>query len=164
MSSVFEDDPELRDIQLRLQADDGEVRRIALLDLADFAGDEHVPLIIAALNDPLPAVRAEAARTLEAFETDEGIAGLIVLLDDPDQEVREAAAHGLHDLKRPESAQLLLPHLQQASTFATIALLRALRELRAADSFAPALHALSNQEAAVRREAITVLGLSLIHI
>jgi HEAT repeat protein len=53
VTNVFEDDPEIRDIQNRLQDEDGEVRRIALLDLADVAGDEHVPLIIAALRDPI---------------------------------------------------------------------------------------------------------------
>lgn len=131
---------------------------IALIDLADLAGDEHVPLIIAALSDPLPTVRAEAAHALEAFETDDGIRGLIALLDDPDQAVRAAAAHGLHDLKLPSSVRLLLPHLQDASNFKSIALLRALRELRVPESFSPALSALDNTEPEVRREAIAVLG------
>jgi HEAT repeat protein len=52
MTIVFNEDPALQDIQSRLQDEDGEVRRIAILDLADLAEDEHVPLLIAALRDP----------------------------------------------------------------------------------------------------------------
>ena len=155
-------DPELKDIQTRLSSPDSEVRRIALLDIADFEGDDHLPLIIASLKDPVAAVRAQGAKALEealeASEDDVGIQALIVALEDPDPLVREAAAHSLHDLKQQESVRSILPHLAHPEALVRATLFRALRGLRVTESFTPALAALSDNNAEVRREAVAVLG------
>jgi HEAT repeat protein len=162
VNTLFNDDsyfdPGLAELRERLGAADSEVRRIALLDLSDFAGDEHAPLFIEALRDPVGVVRAEAARALEAFESPDSVAGLVALLSDDDETVCKAAADSLGALKQPESARLLLPHAAHPHAFVRATILRALRELRAAGSFAPALAALGDTDASVRREAVAVLG------
>jgi DUF971 family protein len=58
------DDIALRE---RLTAPDATVRRIALLGLSNWSGDENVDLFIDALRDTDATVRAEAARVLEGF-------------------------------------------------------------------------------------------------
>eukprot|EP01034_Spumella_vulgaris_P039021 gene39021-48190_t len=107
MTTLLNDDPALLQ---RLQADDSGIRRIALLDLADIAGEEHTPLFIAALRDPAAEVRVEAARALETWESPEGVAALAIALADGADAVRAAAAQTLSELKQPSSAAALLPH------------------------------------------------------
>ena len=63
-------------IQERLGDPDGEVRRIALLDLQYSDEDDFVGLAVSALGDHDPRVRAEAARILEGYEEDAAVAGL----------------------------------------------------------------------------------------
>ena len=50
------------DLRARLANPDATVRRIAMLDLADWAGDEHADLFVQSLRDTDATVRAEAAR------------------------------------------------------------------------------------------------------
>lgn len=163
MTTLLHDAPELL---ARLQSGDSGIRRLALLELTDFAGDEHTPLFIAALGDTDADVRLEAARALEALECPQSAHALALALNDSDDSVRDAAAQALSELKLPASAipllALLPPHARdqapQWTPAAHAALLRALRELRAPGSLEPGLLALGNADATVRREAVAVLG------
>ena len=97
----FEDNPELHDIRTRLSASDSEVRRIALLDIADFEGDDHVTLIVDSLRDPVASVRLQAVQALEAFENELSIPALIAVLDDPDAApARQCAGAGVRQVSR----------------------------------------------------------------
>jgi HEAT repeat protein len=145
-------------MELELASPDSTIRRVALMDLADAGDEAHVPLFVAALGDSAAEVRLEAARALEAFEGTAAVAALAEALRDSDAAVRTAAAQALAELKDPASAAALLPHAGDLDPFVLVAVLRALRELRVEASYAPACAALAHPQAAVRREAIAVLG------
>src|SRR6185312_14222890 len=92
-------------ISERLQSSDPGVRRIAVLDLPySEEEDDIVPLLVAALADPDPCVRLEAAKAIEGYEEPAALAALVPLLKDPDPDVRRAAATTLAELKEPASA------------------------------------------------------------
>lgn len=146
-------------IQQRLYDTDAGVRRIAVLDLLDSDEDDISPLLITALQDSDAGVRVEAARLLEGYETSTAVRALIAVLGDTDHDVAEAAAASLSELKECAMAEPLLYALTGQVTPSTqAALLRALRELRAPDAFAPALAALQSDSSAVRCAGVGVLG------
>ncbi|MEG6992752.1 HEAT repeat domain-containing protein, partial [Pseudomonas aeruginosa] len=105
-----------------------------------------------------PCVRGEAARLLEAWEEDAVVDALCAALADPVPAVADAAAQSLGELKEPAAGRRLLPWLGHADAFVRASVLRALRELRLEESAVPALAALGDPQAAVRREAVAVLG------
>jgi HEAT repeat protein len=82
----------------------------------------------------------------------------VPLLRDGDAEVREAVALTLGELKRPDSATALLPYLGDPTPDVKAAALRAVKALRVDEAFEPALTALHDGDATVRREAVGVLG------
>ena len=142
---------DVKPIHQRLRDADAGVRRIAVLGLLDSDEDDISPLLITASQDPDAGVRVEAARLLEGYETPAAVRALIAVLDDIDRDVAEAAAASLTELKERAMAEPLLEALTNQVTPATqAALLRALRELRAPDAFAPALAALQSDSSAVR--------------
>lgn len=144
-------------IHQRLGSADAAVRRIAVIDLPySDEEDDVVPLLVTALSDADAGVRAEAAKALEGYEEPEVLDGLVPLLKDPDAAVREAAGQSLAELKDPVSATALLPYLADPDCRA--AALRAIKALRVDAAFEPALAALEDTNAAVRREAVGVLG------
>jgi HEAT repeat protein len=143
----------------RLADDDAAVRRIALLEIADFEDADLLPPLVAALrDDPAPEVRLEAARVLAAWERDEIVEALCAALLDTHGEVRAAAAQSLSELKNPASGAVLRRWVERPEPFVRTATLRGLRELRFADAFDPALHALADATPSVRLEAVAVLG------
>lgn len=146
-------------IDSRLTSPDPEVRRIAVMNLADSDADDIEDLLLAALNDADANVRVEAARLLEGYETHEVVAGLVRVLEDKNTDVREAAAISLSELKEAAMGDGLLAALPRAKTpFVKAALFRALRELRRSEAFAPALAALKEGATEVRCSALGVLG------
>lgn len=143
----------------RLADEDAAVRRIALLDIADLEDAGLLPALVAALHDdPAPEVRLEAARVLASWERDEIVEALCGALLDPDAEVSAAAAQSLSELKNPASGTVLRRWVERPEPFVRAATLRALRELRFADAFEPALQALADTTPSVRLEAVAVLG------
>ncbi|MFG4010850.1 HEAT repeat domain-containing protein, partial [Pseudomonas aeruginosa] len=151
--------PEILELSLRLEDADPGVRRLALIELADLELPEALPLLIAALRgDPDPGVRGEAARLLEAWEEDAVVMRSVRPWADPVPAVADAAAQSLGELKEPAVGRRLLPWLGHADAFVRASVLRALRELRLEESAVPALAALGDPQAAVRREAVAVLG------
>ncbi|WP_061164888.1 HEAT repeat domain-containing protein [Caballeronia temeraria] len=140
---------------------DATVRRLAVIDAADLEDEAWLPLLADALRrDTNADVRRTAAQRLGAWDTDEAVDALCAALVDADIGTREAAADSLTALKDPIAGERLLPHLDDANAdaFTRAALLRALRELRLQQAAEPALAALSDTSASVRREAIGVLG------
>ncbi|CAG4887348.1 HEAT repeat domain-containing protein [Paraburkholderia gardini] len=152
-------DPEASVLLPRLSDSDPVVRRIALLELADLEDENLLPPIVDALrHDASADVRREAARVLAAWEREEVVDALCGALLDRDEAVRLAAAQSLSELKDATSGPVLLRWIARTEPFVQMAVLRALRELRLADAFDPALRALSHSLAAVRLEAVGVLG------
>jgi HEAT repeat protein len=153
------DNPELTPFLLRLQEPDAAVRRIAVLDLADLEDEETLPALIdALLRDFDESVRLEAARVLAAWETEDVVVALLDALTDSAGAVAEAAAQSLSELKDVSLAPLLVERANHASPFVRSAVLRGLRELRYPQAYAPAVKALDDADANVRREAVTVIG------
>jgi HEAT repeat protein len=153
------DNPELTPYLLRLQESDAAMRRIAVLDLADLEDEEALPFLTdTLLHDPDASVRLESARVLAAWETPEVVTALLDGLTDASPEVAEAAAQSLSELKDVSLAALLVERVNHPSAFVRASVLRGLRELRYPLAFAPAVKALDDAEANVRREAVTVIG------
>ena len=143
----------------RLQMPDASVRRIAVLALADLESPVALPALIATLSgDAAAEVRAEAASILAAWERDDVVDALCAALLDADDEVRTAAADSLSGLKQAPSGSVLLRWVRHEDPFVRHAVFRGLRELRCVEAFEPALAALGDEDAAVRIEAVSVLG------
>lgn len=152
-------DPEAAQLLPRLASPDAAVRRIALLALSDLEDETVLPPIVATLrDDAAPEVRAEAAHVLGAWERDDVVEALCFALLDADAAVRDAAALSLSQLKDVRSGPILVHWSGHGEPFVRAAVLRALRELRYAGAREPALAALHAPEAAVRLEAVSVLG------
>ena len=145
------------DIVARSGSDDPEIRRVALLEAADDASLYH-DLFLVACDDVEAAVRMEAAKALEGVATAEGIKALVQLLGDSDGDVREAAQTSLREICDPTAAPALLEQIEAVAGPAKAAILRGLRECRDPAAIGPALRALQDKDATVRREAISVLG------
>ncbi len=152
-------DPEAAALLPRLASTDAAVRRIALLALADLEDESALAPIVALLRaDPADEVRAEAAYVLGAWERDDVVEALCAALVDPADDVRDAAALSLSQLKDVRYAPIVARWSTHDAPFVRAAALRALRELRYAGAFEPALAALHAADAAVRLEAVSVLG------
>ncbi|WP_354682957.1 HEAT repeat domain-containing protein [Cupriavidus necator] len=147
------------DLLSRLDDPDPVVRRVAVLQLADLEDEAGVPLLVERLqSDSAAAVRAEAARALSSWEEAHVVVALAAALADDAREVGEAAAQSLCELKDPASGPALLPWVGHADAFIRASAWRGLRELRYSGCLAPALAALADPAAQVRREAVAVLG------
>jgi HEAT repeat protein len=152
-------DPEAAAVLPRLSDADPVVRRIALLELADLEDEKLLPPLVHALrHDDSAEVRREAACVLAAWEGAEVVDALCNALLDHVEAVRLAAAQSLSELKETTSGHVLLRWVSNPEPFVQVAILRALRELRLSDAFDPALRALSHPLAAVRLEAVGVVG------
>jgi HEAT repeat protein len=150
----------LAEIAARLRGDDSGARRVTVMALAECA---HEPgagrLLLAALHDTDPSVRAEAAKVIDEFPAEELTQPLIGALTAPDESVRGAAARALADLKDPAAGTALLTALEGASDpFVLAAILRALRNLRHDPALQAGLQLLAHEHAAVRHEAVGLLG------
>lgn len=152
-------DSEKSALLARLTDDNAAVRRIALLEIADLEDADFLPPLAEALRiDPAPEVRLEAARVLASWEQSDIVEALCGALLDADDQVRAAAAQSLTELKEPASGTVLRRWVERPEPFVRTAVLRALRELRFADAFDPALNALTDATPSVRLEAVAVLG------
>lgn len=157
--SLITDNPDILELQPRLEDADPVVRRIALIALADLEDPDSLPWLTLSLRQDLDAsVRAQAARLLEAWEEQPVVTALCEALTDTHAHVREAAAQSLSQLKTQAAGHWLLPWTRHAEPFARASALRALRELRLPDSAGVAREALEDPAAEIRREAVGILG------
>jgi HEAT repeat protein len=152
--------PALQRIAARLQQSDPGARRVAVMALAEAA---HEPgageLLRLALHDADAAVRAEAAKVIDEFPAEELTEALLGALTAADEKVRYGAARALADLKDPAAGAALLAALQGAADpFVMAATLRALRNLRHEPALATGVSLLAHPHAAVRHEAVGLLG------
>jgi HEAT repeat protein len=150
-------DPEIAALLTALDDPDAEIRRIGVLQAVD-AAEEHPHLFARASRDSDAGVRLEAVRALEGDASDEGVNALVDRLDDDDSEVRTVAALSLAEILDEVAGPVLLRRLETAQGQARAAILGGLRKLRLAEAFLPALASLNDPLAAVRREAVGVLG------
>ena len=142
----------------RLANSDAGIRRVALLEFADIEDEALIPAIVAVLReDTEAALRAEAAKALAGWDLAEVASALAHALLDVSP-VREAAALALTELKDSRVGEVLVPFVHHDDGFVRAAALRALRELRLPAAAAPALAALRDSDAIVRREVVGVLG------
>jgi HEAT repeat protein len=142
-----------------LASEDANVRRMALAAWVDEEDEAAIPALTRALrSDPADEVRVEAARLLEPWGTAEAVDALAAALLDASAPVRQAAAQSLSELKNPAVGERLLPWAGHPLPEVRAAALRGLRELRLPAAAEPALQALHDEDAAVRREAVGVLG------
>lgn len=150
---------EAKNALARLSADDAAVRRIAVIDIGDLEEPALLPALTAVLrSDPTAEVRREAAAVLAAWEREDVVEALCAALLDADGPVRDAASQALSELKDLASAPVLRQWAARPEPFVRRAVLRGLRELRDAAAYEPALQALTDTDADVRLEAVTVLG------
>ena len=74
--------------------------RFYSVQLLGFSGDKGaIPAVTAALEDPSPAVRAEACRGLEDLRAKKALPALRARLNDLEPEVRQAAYEAIEALK-----------------------------------------------------------------
>lgn len=143
----------------QLGAPDPATRRLAIAALADLEDPDALPPIAAALaHDQSADVRREAAIALSDWDLPWVADALCRALLDGHPTVREAAAASLAALKDPVCGAVLCEWAGRNDPFVKAAALRALRGLRVAQAFGPALEALRNENASVRFEAVCVLG------
>ena len=158
MTSIHTEDPYIAELRHRLSSDDPGVRRVALLDFADVEDEALLPAIVGVLRqDPDPVLRAEAARALAGWGDGDVVDALADALADAPV-VREAAAQALSELKDAVAGARLVSRARHDDGFVYAATLRALKELRIPAAAEPAVAALGHADAAVRREAVGVLG------
>lgn len=153
----FDYAPEVAAAQPRLRDGDPAVRRIAVLQIADYA-EEYPRLFVAAARDPDPGVRLEAARALEGNPDAAAVEALVDLLADPEEEVVDAAAESLAEILDPAAGPVLLKRLPAQMGQGRAAILAALKKLRQPQALVPALESLEDTRPSVRREAVGVLA------
>src|SRR5207248_4377096 len=115
----------------------------------------HLPKMVA---DPDAGVRQQVAMALGEFDGPEAGSALVKLLVDPERIVASAAADSMAEFKDPACAAIILPLVKHAHAFVRMGAVRALMVLRCNDTLKPALEALQDTDAAVRVQAIGVIG------
>lgn len=155
--STIDLDPEVEAVLPLLSDPDPAVRRVGLLQIADYA-DESPQVFVTATQDVDSGVRMEAARALEGHPDAEAVRALARLLGDADAEVVAVAAESLGEILDPVAGPVLIDLLARASGEARAFLLTALRKLRQPDALSPALALIEDTSVNVRREAVGVVA------
>jgi hypothetical protein len=110
------------------------VRGAALRALAKGGDPTYIPKVTAALNDPVPAVRWDAAGALDMLIGDAAVGPLSrAARNDPSVDVRIAAAKALRHYRRPEVLETLLGCLADREFAVRFRAGESLRELTGQD-------------------------------
>ena len=160
MSGPFESYDDLEDVDERLEAADPGERRVAIIALGHSGRSGAVGHLSGMVADPDAGVRQQVAMALGEFDGPESAAALAKLLVDPEPAVASAAADSMAEFKDPACADAILPLVTHGHAFVRMGAFRALKELRRKDTLKPALEALRDSDAAVRVQAIGVIGFS----
>ena len=158
MSSPFESYDDLEDAGERLSAADPAERRVAIIALGHSGDPAAVGHLRGLVTDPDAGVRQQVAMALGEFDGPESATALAKLLVDPEPVVASAAADSMAEFKDPACADAILPLVKHGHAFVRAGSLRALKELRRKDTLKPALEALQDIDAAVRVQAVGVIG------
>jgi len=92
----------------QLKSSDADTRQSAVRALANQKPPEAVPALVAALDDPVPAIRVLAAQALGAMRAADAAGALIARLDDADWSLQKAAIEALGEIRVKESIEPLL--------------------------------------------------------
>jgi len=95
LSNVAQSQSELDRQQQRLQSSDPEERRDALMRLGSMRTAAASKLALPALSDPVPMVRAVAAKAILSLGPEQSVSALLPLLNDKDEFVRRETAYAL---------------------------------------------------------------------
>lgn len=126
---------------------------------SDLVRSDTVALpLINALQDPVAAVRTQAATSLNVLAIPGALPALIALLQDPDREVRVAAAFAAGRLGAPQSLAALLEILRDGPREARRQAAVSLRFLGDAAAVPALMDALADPSRSVREEAAVALG------
>ena len=98
---------ELERQQQRLHSSDPEERRDAVMRLGSMRMANASRLVLPLLSDPVPVVRAVAAKAILSLGPDESAAALLPLLNDKDEFVRREAAYALGSTHNRNASQAL---------------------------------------------------------
>lgn len=147
-------------LALRLRDPDARARRLAVLDLAGCADERAAgPLLLVAMLDPDPAVRAQAAGVADELPAERLAESVIRALTSADDFARRAAARALAALGEPAAGSTLLLALESVSDPLVIAaILRVLRSLGHRPAARAALVLMLHESPLVRHEAVGLLG------
>lgn len=119
----------LDSLQRACQAEDGALRREAMLALGRIGDRQGVDALLAGLDDEAQDVRLAALEALCGLRDVPGLAGrLAMLCDDPDANVRMRAVQALGAAEGPEAAPRLRSALEDDNLVVCRAALRALSE------------------------------------
>lgn len=154
----FEDFGDVDEIAEGLSSADASVRRLAVIELAETSNSAAVSYLARATADPSSDVRLQAARTLGEFDGSDVAEALVRAVIDPVPDVARAAADSLAELRDPEVSEVLLPFVSHRSSFVRAAIFRALKALHVNASLSSAVAALADSDAAVRAQAVGVIG------
>lgn len=139
-----------------------EIRRMACELLARFPAKEHVPALVAALEDPQPSVVAAAARALGVQPLPIDPAPLEKLLAAPDRRLRLAAATSLVRVGSPAGIAALERLARDPDPNVRRLAATAMGEL-ASPEFVPTLIDLLNDQTQVRHAALAALPIAAGH-
>jgi len=150
-------DTGLHTLAERLVDTDATVRRLAVIDLPYSDEDDIVPLLLPRLADsdarcaPRRSARSKALKNPSRASPGADAAGCR-------RRRAQGRRRGAGRTERDRSAAPLLPMLQGGPAEVRALAFHAVRALRSPQAFAPAMQSLRDPEAAVRREAVGVLG------
>ena len=133
-------------------------RAYALTVLGATGDTRVVPMAVEALNDPVPQVRASAARCLFFFREPSTAAALVQKLNDTDSEVRCAAASTLGFIQGVDVVPELMALYQRGDAESKSAALRALGQIADPRSLQLARDALVDKDKGVRKTAKMALA------
>lgn len=97
--------------RVRLNSAEAEERRDAVSQLGAMHHTDASRVVVLALNDPSPRVRATAASSILALPSEECVRNLIPLLNDKDEFVRREAAYALGKTRSSNSVGPLIERL-----------------------------------------------------
>jgi HEAT repeat protein len=154
------DPPGLEDHLRRLAASPIPDEREAAIQLLcrSKSSQYNLPLVLAALGDPAPAVRVAAIEALPGFEDPQILSALSAAMADPDPNMRAAAARALAGLPPEQALIPLHAALADADAWVRLYACRSLGCLGQSESAGPLTQALSDPLPPVRIAAAQALA------
>jgi HEAT repeat protein len=138
----------------------GDVRSKAIESLSrmkKLPQENFETMLLEALGDDNPIVRASAASALGRFSSDKVVEQLCRTLSDSWYEVRESAAFALGEIENPRSVESLINSLQDDYVWVQVNCINALGKIGDARAIAPLINAAKDPNPEVSLRAIQAL-------